>query len=218
MGIVLLLGIILSRTSAHPPNQQWLIDSNRSALVVIDVQDDFLTKLPLDQRSSLVDRMGWLIKVALYLDIPLLVTAEDLAHNPPVVPELTALLPQGQKVFDKHVWNLYGQPDIRDAVDAFGRDTFILIGLETDVCVAQSALGLQAGGYNVVVVDDATGSPPPHHEAGVRRLRDAQITLQTTKGVYYELVRDIPTSHRVMTHIKTNYSYPTLGCATDYTI
>ena len=123
-----------------------------------------------------------------------------------------------KKVFDKHVWNLYGQPDIRDAVDAFGRDTFILIGLETDVCVAQSALGLQAGGYNVVVVDDATGSPPPHHEAGVRRLRDAQITLQTTKGVYYELVRDIPTSHRVMTHIKTNYSYPTLGCATDYTI
>ena len=51
-------------------------------------------------------------------------------------PSLSALLPAGTHVWNKLVWNLYGQPDIRAAVDAVaearGVDTCILVGLETD--------------------------------------------------------------------------------------
>jgi hypothetical protein len=99
------------------------------------------------------------MKVAKAMELPILATAEDYAEggsNPPMHPTLAALLPAGTHVWNKLVWNLYGQPDIRAAVDAVaearGVDTFILVGLETDVCVAQSALGLQAGGFRVVVV------------------------------------------------------------------
>ena len=58
---------------------------------------------------------------------------------------------------------LSSKVSIRTAIDATNRTTFILVGLETDVCVAQSALGLKAAGYRAVVVEDATASPPPHH-------------------------------------------------------
>ena len=99
------------------------------------------------------------------------------------------------------------QTDTREAADSCGRDHFVLVGLETDVCVAQSALGLRAAGYRVTVVEDACGSPPPNHETGVQRMRDAGITVTSTKGLFYEWIRDLETMHRVKSEL--NVPVPT---------
>ena len=145
-------------------SDQSLLDANRTALVVIDVQADFLTKLPLDTRNVIVDKIGWMMRVAAALAMPIVATAEDFesGHNPGLLPKLAALLPPPHaKVFNKLVWNGYGQPDIKAALDATGRDAFLLVGLETDVCVMQTALGLQDAGFRVAVIEDACGSAPP---------------------------------------------------------
>ena len=92
---------------------------------------------------------------------------------------------------------LVGEVYIRAAVEASKRDCFVLVGLETDVCVAHSALGFAAAGHRPVVIDDACGSPPPHHEHGLRRLRDAGVTVTSVKGVFYEWVRDLATYRRI---------------------
>ena len=92
------------------------------------------------------------------------------------------------------VFGLWGQEDIRAAVEATGRDCFVLAGLETDVCVAQSALGLRAAGYQVAVVADACASPPPHHENGLRRLQGSGVVLTAVKTVFYEWLRDLETN------------------------
>jgi nicotinamidase-related amidase len=211
--------LLICPFSTAVSNDSWqLVDVNRSALVIIDVQDDFLIKLPLSERKSLVDRITWYTRMAVYMGMPLIVTAENTPPNPSVTAQISAVLPKGQLIFDKMVWNLMGQEDIKAAVEGTKRDTFILMGLETDVCVAQSALGLQAAGYRVVVVEDATASPIPHHEAGIRRMRDAGVTIISSKALYYELVRDIPTDKRVYDAIAAQYaSCPFRGCATDST-
>jgi|AraplaMF_Col_mMF_1032025.scaffolds.fasta_scaffold00042_22 nicotinamidase-related amidase len=170
-----------------------LFHRDTSGLVVIDVQQYFLDKLPLDQRAPLLARIAWLMRVASALAIPIIATAEDIARDGPLVPELAALLPNDQRVFDKMVFGLYDQPDIRAAVSASGRAAFVLVGLETDVCVAHSALGLAAAGYRVAVLEDGCGSPPPHHAAGLARIRDAGVTVTTIKGMHYEWVRDLAT-------------------------
>jgi len=174
-----------------------LFHRDQSCLVVIDVQQYFLAKLPLDQRAPLVARIGWLMRVARALEIPIIATAEDIASDGPLVPELASLLPDGQAVFNKMVFGLYDQADIRAAVAASGRKEFVLVGLETDVCIAHSALGLAGAGHRVAVLDDGCGSPPPHHAAGLGRLRDAGLTVTTIKGLYYEWVRDLATLGRV---------------------
>jgi nicotinamidase-related amidase len=178
-----------------------LVERERSCLMVIDVQQYFLDKLPLHERGPLMQRIGWLMRVARALDIPIIATAEDTARDGPLVPELAALLPAGTAAFDKMVFGLMGQADIRAAVEASGRDCFVLAGLETDVCIAHSALGLAAAGHRAVVIDDACGSPPPHHEHGLRRLRDAGITVTSVKGIFYEWVRDLETYHRVKAQV-----------------
>lgn len=180
-----------------------LFHRDRSCLLVIDVQQYFLDKLPLDQRAPLVARIGWLMRVARALDIPIIATAEDIARDGPVVSDLAALLPEGQAVWDKMVFGLYDQPDIRAAVTACGRQEFVLVGLETDVCIAHSALGLAAAGHRVAVLEDGCGSPPPHHAAGLLRLRDAGVTVTTIKGMHYEWVRDLATLARLRRGIGT---------------
>ncbi|TXH35664.1 MAG: isochorismatase family protein [Rhodospirillaceae bacterium] len=171
-----------------------LIDRTQSCLVVIDVQQYFLDKLPLDQRGPLIERIAWLMRVARALDIPIIATAEDIERDGPLVSSLTDELPPGSKTFDKITFGLFGQPDIRAAVEASGRHDFVLVGLETDVCIAHSAIGLLDADYRVAVVDDATGSPPPHHNHGLRRMTAAGVMITSVKGIYYEWVRDLKTN------------------------
>lgn len=189
-------------------NDGRLFERERSCLVVIDVQQYFLDKLPPDRRALLVERIAWLMRVAHLLDVPVIATAEDVQRNGPLVPELVHCLPPGAPpVFDKMVFGLWGQTNIRAAVEASGRDCFVLVGLETDVCVAQSALGLCAAGYRVAVVGDACASPPPNHEHGLERLRDSGVILTSVKTMFYEWTRDLETTHRV--RAKLQVPYPT---------
>jgi nicotinamidase-related amidase len=180
---------------------QDLLERDRSCLVVIDVQQYFLDKLPLDQRQPLVARIAWLMRVARILDIPIVATAEDIPANGSLVPELLKELPTDAIVFNKMVFGLCGQPDIRAAIDAMGRRDFVLAGLETDVCVGQSAIGLLGLGHRVAVIADATASPPPHHAAGINRLQAAGTIIAALKGVYYEWVRDLATHERVQAQL-----------------
>jgi nicotinamidase-related amidase len=67
----------------------------------------------------------------------------------------------------------------------------VLCGLETDVCVAQSALGLLDTGKRVVVVEDAVASPGAAHAQGLARMSRAGVELVGVKGLGYEWLRTV---------------------------
>jgi nicotinamidase-related amidase len=181
-----------------------LIERDRACLLVIDVQQYFLNKLPLDWRTPLVSRIAWLMRVARLLDIPILATAEDATHVGPLVRELADEMPAGMPVHTKMVFGLADQPDLRAAVEGTGRRDLVLTGLETDVCVAHSAIGLMEAGYRVAVITDATASPPPHHDLGLARIAAAGAIVTDVKGVYYEWVRDVPTHSRIRAQLNAS--------------
>jgi nicotinamidase-related amidase len=174
-----------------------LFDHRKSCPIVIDVQQYFLDKLPLDWRQPLVERIAWLMRLAKILEIPVIATAEDIAKNGQLVTSLMSELPTATTVHDKTVFGLCGQTSILEDVKKSGRSEFILVGLETDVCVAHSAIGLAEQGFRVAVIEDATGSPPPHHDLGIRRMLAAGVTVTSVKGIYYEWVRDLATAKSV---------------------
>jgi nicotinamidase-related amidase len=66
-----------------------------------------------------------------------------------------------------------------------------LCGLETDVCVAQSAIGLHDRGWRVAVVSDAVGAPGSAQEQGLSRMRDRGVEVVGTKGLAYEWIRTV---------------------------
>ena len=179
------------------PMNDPLFSRDHSVLVVIDVQEVFLDKLAAEARAPLVGRIRWLMRVAGALGIPMVAMAEDIEGNGPPVAAVTGTLPEGVGIHDKRFFGLAGQPEILDAIRATGRSQAVLVGLETDVCVAQSALGLQEAGLRVAALSDATGSPGTCHAAGLCRMRDAGVTITTVKGIYYEWVRDLGTLARI---------------------
>ena len=163
-----------------------------SCLIVIDVQDCFLASFLTEARSTLVARIAWLVRVARALEIPVIATAEDIATQGGLVGELADLSAR-----DKQVFGLDDQADLRAAIEATGRRDFVLTGLETDVCIAHSAIGLLGGGYRVAVPADAVGAPAVDHMYGIQRMSAAGAIISTVKGIYYEWVRDVPTTLRI---------------------
>ena len=176
-------------------NAYSLIDADDSLLIAIDVQDAFLGKLPHPDSERLLNNICWITKLARWKQVPLVVTAEEYEHAP-LADRLVETLPAGIHVFNKLVFGLAHQPDILAAVEQTGRRTAVLVGLETDVCIQHSALGLLEQGYRVVVVTDATGTPAPNHELALERLRSAGVLLVSMKGLFYEWLRTVDAIQR----------------------
>ena len=168
-----------------------LLDREDSVLVVVDVQPGFLPA----EADRAVLRMAWLVAVAARLGVPVVVTEEEPGRNGATHATLAERLPAETPVFTKPTFGLAGTPEILAAVHATGRGTVVLVGAETDVCVAQSAIGLRESGFTCVVVDDATFSPGEMHERGLARIAAAGVARNHAKGVTYEWLRTVEDAH-----------------------
>ena len=171
-----------------------LLDRDDTVLVVVDAQPGVLAA----EAEPAVERMAWLVAIAVRLGIPVVVTEEEPERNGSTEGRVVAQLPAGAKVLRKPTFGLAGTPEILEAVRATGRVTAVLLGCETDVCVAQSAIGLHEEGFACVVVEDATFSPGEMHERGLVRLAGEGIRRNHAKGVTYEWLRTVDDAHAVL--------------------
>ena len=171
--------------------QKSLVNVDDSVLVLIDIQDHFLNKYDQAKSQSLVGKVSWLLNVAEHLGVPVVAMAEAIEISGPLTQTIQDALPNGTKVHNKDFFGIAGNPEILDEVAATGRKTAICIGVETDVCVAQSAIGLLSEGYNVVTLRDAVASMDADEEIGIGRMRDAGVAISSVKALYYEWLRSV---------------------------
>ena len=172
-----------------------LIRRDDSALLVIDTQEGFYgdERLDVDREAfaHCVGLVAWVTGVASSLGVPVVVTEEDPESNGPTSPRVLERLPAGAPVLSKPVFAAGDNPAILAALAATGRGTIVLAGIETDVCIAHSALSLTQRGYAVAAVTDALFSLPGAHEHGLARLRAEGIQLLSAKELYYDWVRTV---------------------------
>jgi nicotinamidase-related amidase len=171
-----------------------LLDRDDSVLVVVDAQPGFLGA---DAEPAL-ERMVWLVAVAARLRVPVVVTEEEPERNGGTDARIADRLPAGTTVFAKPTFGLAATPEILDAVRITERGTAVVVGCETDVCVAQSAIGLRTAGFTCAVVEDATFSPGEMHERGLARMTSEGVTRNHAKGVTYEWLRTVEDAHAVL--------------------
>jgi nicotinamidase-related amidase len=167
-----------------------LLEANDSVLLVIDVQPDFVDRVEVDRRAGMVERIAFLAATARHAGIPVIATVESPERwgelHPQLAPHLT-----GAPVLRKEVFGLGDDPAVLPIVEATGRHTAVLTGLETDVCVAHSALSLLDRGWRVICVGDAVASPGTAHDAGIERMRGAGVPVLCAKQVHYEWLRTV---------------------------
>jgi nicotinamidase-related amidase len=171
------------------------LHAGSSVLVVVDTQPGFLDKLPEDDAAAVVGRVRWLCGLAAWLGVPVVVTEEEPERNGETAAPVKEALPDGTVRHVKPAFDLAACPEILADVLRHERDTAALCGLETDVCVAQSALGLLETGKRVVVVEDAVASPGTAHAQGLARLTRAGVELIGVKGLAYEWLGTVERAH-----------------------
>ncbi len=90
---------------------------------------------------------------------------------------------------DKTSFCACGEPGFLEALEATGRRQVVLTGMETHICVTQTALDLVGRSYRVQVPADACCSRSSHdHEVSLARLRQAGVVVTLAESVMYEAV------------------------------
>ncbi len=170
---------------------QSLIEVDDAVLIIIDVQDFFLEKCDKEVGQRLVDNNEYLIKLANKLDIPVIVTVEAPATFGNIPGQLAEHLKDDVLIQDKKIFGVAGNHEIMETIEQTGRKTAILTGLDTDVCVAQSCIGLLQDGYKVAVVEDAILAPGEGHRLGLQRINNAGGVIVGMRNLFFEFQRGI---------------------------
>jgi nicotinamidase-related amidase len=165
------------------------LQADQCALVVVDIQQKLLP--PIFNKDALVWNSQLLVRLAKILDVPVLLTTQYSKGLGTIVPEIASLL-NGTDVIDKLDFSCFGSNLFRGALKALpgDRNTVLLCGMETHICVMQTALGALNEGYLVHVASDAVGSRAEWNwNVGLDRMRDAGAVISSTEMMMYELLR-----------------------------
>jgi nicotinamidase-related amidase len=165
------------------------LEAEQCALVVIDIQEKLLP--PIFQKEQLVRNAQLLIRAAEILKIPALVSTQYARGLGNTVPEIASLLPANEPI-DKTLFSCFGS----DAFCALlkrlpgQRNTLLLCGMESHICVMQTALAALREGYLVHVASDAVSSRTEWNwKIGLERMRTAGAVISSTEMMIYELMR-----------------------------
>ena len=163
-----------------------LLRRDDCVLVVVDTQDALLDVM--HGRDALVANCLLLCRAAAILGVPTLATTQYAARLGPLGASIAEARGAGASApFDKMTFSCLGSPDFTDALARTGRRQVLLCGVETHVCVSQTAHDLLAAGYQAHVAPDAVSSRTlERHKLGMERIRDAGVLPCAAEAAVYE--------------------------------
>jgi nicotinamidase-related amidase len=165
------------------------LEADRCALLVIDIQEKLLP--PIFQKAQLVKNSQLLIRLAGILKLPALMTTQYAKGLANMVPEIASLLPETQAI-DKQMFSCFGSDVFCSLLKRLpgNRNTVLLCGMESHICVTQTALAALREGYIVHVASDAVSSRTEWNwKIGLERMRAAGAVISSTEMIIYELLR-----------------------------
>jgi nicotinamidase-related amidase len=176
-------------TSEYAEIARRPLAAEQCALVVVDIQTKLLP--PIFQKEQLVRNAQLLIRAAGILKIPSMISTQYAKGLGGTVPEVASLLPDTEAI-DKLMFSCFGSDEFCTLLKRLpgNRNTLLLCGMESHICVAQTALAALREGYLVHVASDAVSSRAEWNwKVGLERMRAAGAVLSSTEMMIYELMR-----------------------------
>jgi nicotinamidase-related amidase len=184
-----LTGTVYPITADYQEIARRPLEADQCALIVIDIQEKLLP--PIFQKEQLVRNSQLLIRLAGILKIPALVTTQYAKGLGNTIPEISSLLPDAEPI-NKLAFSCFGSDVFCSLLKRLpgNRNTVLLCGMESHICVAQTALAALREGYLVHVASDAVSSRTEWNwKIGLERMRAAGASLSSTEMMIYELLR-----------------------------
>ena len=164
-----------------------LLNKEDSILLLIDVQEK-LTPAVLHS-EAFVAQCEWLLRLARRMNVPILVSEQYSKGLGPTLETLRAHFNQEECVEKIHFSCMSDTNYVR-RLKQFNKKQLVLIGIETHVCVLQTALEMKEQGFEVFVVVDAVSSRGELNlKYGLKRMKQEGVQLVTSEMVFFEWIR-----------------------------
>ena len=164
-----------------------MLKIEKSVLVIVDLQGK-LAQLMHD-KETLFANCVVLTKAAKILDIPIIWCQQYPKALGETIPELSELLTD-QKPIDKMCFSCASHPDFMQKIKKLKRKEVILCGIETHICVYQTAMELLLKGFYVNVIADAVSSrTKKNKKIAIQRMRDESVSISSTEMILFELLQ-----------------------------
>lgn len=151
--------------------------------------DDQVRLLPsIFESDTLLHNTGILIQGLKILEVPMMITQQytkGLGMSDPSV----YLHAETTEYMEKRTFSCWGDEEIRRKIQDSGRSQMILFGIETHICVQQTALDLLRAGYEVILVEDCVSSRKlSDKETALKRMIQEGAIVTSYESLLFELM------------------------------
>jgi nicotinamidase-related amidase len=170
---------------SHPA----ILEKERAALVVVDMQETFRKAIPAF--PEIVSRIAQMIRGCLLLDVPIIVTEQYPKGLGRTAEEILFSLPDDFDFVEKTAFSSCGASSFMEKLESKQARQVMLCGIETHICVNQTAHDLLANGYQVQLLTDCVGSRFEHDKfAAMQKLTMHGAVPSSVEMALFELLRD----------------------------
>lgn len=162
------------------------LDPKACALLVVDIQENLMRVI--HGQEEVAKNAALLVRAAKVLNLPIVATTQYVTRIGPFVAPVVEALGE-VSALDKLEFDCFNNEAIKAAVKRLPTsvNTLILCGVETHICVYQTALGALKAGYRVWVAADAVSSRvKKNYKLGLARLREMGAVVGTTEMIIYD--------------------------------
>ena len=165
------------------------LNREKCALVIVDVQEAFrsvIYDIPIIATGISTAARGMQI-----LGVPVIVTEQYPKGLGPTVEEISVALTEETPVIEKTSFGAHGEPQFAAALESTGAKQVLLCGIETHICVNQTAHGLLSAGYDVHLLTDCVGSRfAKDKEAGIAKMTASGAKVSSVEMAFFEMLGD----------------------------
>lgn len=164
-----------------------MLNSDDSILIIVDIQEKLIRVM--HEKEKMLENITKLIKGIVLLGIPILITEQYPRGLGQTVSEIASLIPD-YKPIPKLSFSCCGNQQFMQALGQSGKTQILLIGIESHVCVYQTAIDLINLGYQVNVVTDCVSSRTKENiHLALRRIENEGAKLTGTEMALFELLK-----------------------------
>ena len=169
-----------------------LCQARYSQLLIIDAQERLAAHMPKNELSIAICNTNRLIDAAKLLDIPIIKTEQNSQALGPTVEPIRDHLPADINTTDKTCFSCCTAGSFEhDLTRHEQRKQVVLVGMESHICILQTASGLQHWGYQVFVAADAVISRnSDNRDNALERMRHSGIQVTNSESVAFEWLGD----------------------------
>jgi nicotinamidase-related amidase len=162
-----------------------------SLLLIIDYQERLCAAMPAEVVEAHAANVARLAQAAAALSVPVIVTEQYPRGLGETIAAVRDALPPETPRYAKTQFSAWRDPAIHAAIEASKRRQVVVVGMESHICVYQTARDLVGSGHAVQVPQDAIVSRTrANWKAGQRLLRAVGATITVTEAVLFDWIKE----------------------------